>query len=277
MTPTLLIDTSYTIFFRYYATLRWYSLSHPEDKSEEGYEWIDNIVFREMFEKKYFEGFKQIISEYSILEKDIIFVRDCSRKDIWRKHFYEEYKSNRDEIYGSDSSKIFKGGPFFKFTYDTIIPNLISQFGCKQIKYNNLEADDIIYLLKTHITRLYPEKHIIIVASDHDLLQLIDSKTTIIDLKNKIINKKSCGNPLIDLELKILCGDKSDNIAGCFDKCGTKTGMKLCQDRLLLKKKFKQNQGSLDIYARNKILIDFNCIPVKLVELCNNTIKSLNI
>ena len=60
-------------------------------------------------------------------------------------------------------------------------------------------------------------------------------------LKNKIINEKSCGDPKKDLEIKIICGDKSDNIPGCFKRCGVKTAMKCIENRDELTKKFKKD------------------------------------
>ena len=63
--------------------------------------------------------------------------------------------------------------------------------------------------------------------------------------------------------MKILCGDKSDNIPQCFSKCGEKTALKLIQNPELLKEKltdpiiYKQ-------YQNNKLLIDFSMIPTDL-------------
>ena len=58
----------------------------------------------------------------------------------------------------------------------------------------------------------YKETLIYIITNDHDYLQLINANTTIINLKNKKLNDKSCGNPKHDLLLKIICGDPADNI-----------------------------------------------------------------
>ena len=63
MSTYLLVDTSYTLFYRYYATMRWYNFAHPEDKFDDDYDWIDNQIFKNMFEKKYYEGFSKIIKQ----------------------------------------------------------------------------------------------------------------------------------------------------------------------------------------------------------------------
>ena len=277
MAPYLLIDTSYTIFFRYYATKRWYNFSHPEDKFEEDYEWFNNEIFKNMFEKQFYDSFTKIIKKYNVPEKNIVFIRDCPRNEIWINKFSNIYKANRDELYGSDNKIVFKGGPFFKYTYNTIIPDIVSKKGSKVIKHDNMEADDIIALTKNYLRNKYPDEKIIIVASDCDLLQLLDDNTDIINLKNQLLNKKSTGNPKMDLEIKILCGDKSDNISSCFNKCGIKTATKLFNDKNLLAEKFKKNPDSLDKYALNKILIDFSNIPKELVNSCSVLIKEFNL
>ena len=42
--------------------------------------------------------------------------------------------------------------------------------------------------------------------------------------------------PMLDLKMKIIIGDNSDNIQGCFPKCGPKTAIKLIKDNELLEK-----------------------------------------
>ena len=268
----LLIDTSYTIFYRYYATLRWYNFAHRDDVYPDDYEWFDNEIFRNMFIKKYTQSFNKIIKKYKISPKNIIFIRDCKRNDIWRRLFYQDYKSNRENLNG----KIFKGGPFFNYVYNTIIINLVNNYGYKMLKHDNLEADDIIYLTKHYLRKLNTENKIIIISSDTDLLQLLDENTYIYNLQNKCINNK-CGNntPKDYLEIKIICGDNSDNIPGCFNKCGQKTALKLIKDKNLLLDKFRKNPDSLDKYTLNRILIDLNNIPSNLVLSCDEYIQSI--
>ena len=109
-------------------------------------------------------------------------------------------------------------------------------------------------------------KNIIIITNDYDLLQIIDDTTILINLKEKILNEKSDGSPEIDLSLKIICGDKSDNIPSCFKKCGKKTALKLIKDNNLLLNKLRENPQSLNRYAINKMIIDLCNIPLELKE-----------
>ena len=133
-----------------------------------------------MYIKKFYDSFSKIMKKYNILEKNIIFIRDCPRLTIWRLKYFKDYKANREDAYGKNAKQVFKGGPFFQYTYDTIIPDLMKSNSCKTIKSDFLEADDIIAITKKYLLRKNPDSKIIIVTSDSDLLQLIDDNTTLI-------------------------------------------------------------------------------------------------
>ena len=57
--PIILVDTSYTSFYRFFATVRWYSFSHPEEytkvKLDNKYDWVTNQIFMEKYEKMYLD------------------------------------------------------------------------------------------------------------------------------------------------------------------------------------------------------------------------------
>ena len=126
---------------------------------------------------------------------------------------------------------------------------------------------------------------IIIIANDNDYLQLVDPHLKIIDFKNKIISDKvlDINNPKYGLTIKILLGDRSDNIPACYIlsevfriynpskskarnkylKCTKKMACyyasnldKLSADIVKYPELFKDNQ-----YKINQSLIDFNYIP----------------
>jgi len=257
----LLIDTSYVIFFRYYATLRWYEYAYKDEKFDKDYDWSNNEIFLNKFKTKFFDTISKIIKKYNIKDEAIIFCRDCPRINIWRNKYYEDYKSDR---INQDNNNI---GKFFRIVYDEILPNLIKERNFKILNHDKLEGDDIIYLTKKHIQeKNLNYKNIIIITNDYDLLQIIDDTTILINLKEKILNEKSDGSPEIDLSLKIICGDKSDNIPSCFKKCGKKTALKLIKDNNLLLNKLRENPQSLNRYAINKMIIDLCNIPLELKE-----------
>jgi 5'-3' exonuclease len=264
MKTFLLVDTSYSVFYRFFATKRWYSFSNSEDKFPEDYNWFDNELFKKMYIKKYLSSFSDIIKKYTIDKENILFVKDCPRKDIWRNEFYKDYKSGR--------TKTNSIGNFFKDTY-----TLIKENSYKLIEYDKLEADDCIYLTKEYLRKTYPNSKIIVITSDEDLLQLIDNNTFLYNLKNKCLNSKSTGVPKLDLELKIICGDKSDNICPCFKRCGQKTATKLYNNKSLLLDKFKEFPDSLEKYSLNRMLIDLNNIPKEFIGPFNTYLLSFNL
>ena len=66
--------------------------------------------------------------------------------------------------------------------------------------------------------------------------------------------------------MKIILGDKSDNIKPVFDKCGVKTAEKYFSDFDLFKSKLEKNEEFLKRYNHNKKMIDFEEIPEKYRE-----------
>ena len=265
----LLIDTSYIIFYRYYAIQRWYYFAHRDDKFDKDYDWSNNKIFLDKFKNKFLDTICKIIKKYNIKNENIIFCRDCPRKNIWRNKYYDQYKLTRDN---EDNANI---GKFFKIAYNEILPELIKEKNFKMLNHDKLEGDDIIYLTKKHIQEKLEFDKIIIVANDYDLLQILDDNTILINLKEKILNEKSDGSPEIDLSLKIICGDKSDNIPSCFKNCGKKTALKLIENNSLLLNKFRENPESLNRYAINKMIIDLSNIPMELKDSFQQVLNNL--
>ena len=108
-----------------------------------------------------------------------------------------------------------------------------------------------------------------------DYLQLNAPNVDLYNLayKNIALKKSSTGNPKTDLEIKIIMGDKSDNIPSVFPKCGPKTALKCIEDPEFFKKKMDNNPEYYKQYELNKKLVDFNNIPQNLIEEFMETIK----
>ena len=272
MEPILLIDTSYISFYRFHATVFWYKKAHKDKEISSDYEWMQDQVFMDKFKSMYLKGIDKILKKQKldIPYTNFIFGLDCSRKDIWRRKLFPDYKKQRDYTG-------WKGRDVLKYAHTIFIDELSKKYGFNTIKINNLEADDVLAISKKYIREVLPNKKIIIITIDHDYFQLIDNNTTIINLQNKVLNNKSCGNPKKDLQIKILCGDPSDNIKGCFKRCGKKTAEKYCNNNTLLEKAFEKNEGSRDIYKLNQQLIDFDYIPNNLKQNTINLIKSFSL
>ena len=68
--PLILVDTSYTSFYRFFATIRWYSFAFAEEfkdlKTNNKYDWSKNQVFMEKYEKMYLDSIIKLIKKKSI-------------------------------------------------------------------------------------------------------------------------------------------------------------------------------------------------------------------
>lgn len=248
----LLVDNSYNAFYRINATMTWFKLSHPDINFNEDFCWEENEEFLNKLRKMYLSSLNKIIKKHNIVSKNIYFCMDCSRKDIWRMEIYNDYKKNR-------STNTNLGG-IFKYIYNSIIPELVKLEKIRLLSYSRAEADDVVAIIKNNYRSKFPEREIVIITSDHDYLQLLDDKTYIYTLQNKMLNTKSCGDPQRDLLIKIIMGDTSDNIPKIFSKCGYKTALKYSLDKDLLNKKLLDKECK-EKFLLNQRLIDFSYIP----------------
>jgi 5'-3' exonuclease len=254
----LLLDTSYVIFYRYYALLQWWKMAKKDEELGDPYQ---NIEFVEKFEKTFLDTINIIKKKLKIHKEEVcvIAAKDCPRTEIWRNKVFPEYKANRTQ------DDKFMGGPFFKKVYNE---NLLQKSGVNYIfKYPELEADDIVAIIKKYIHEKDNDAMVYIITNDQDYLQLFDEKTLIYNLKFKLLNssKKSYKNPEIDLFSKIILGDKSDNIPSLFTKCGPKTLEKYINNPNLFESDLDK-YNLKEKYLFNKKIIDFTEIPIYLVN-----------
>jgi 5'-3' exonuclease len=251
--PIILIDCSYYIFYRYFATIKWFKFKEI-DIDPENIE--NNDIFLEAIKKHFNNDIKKIIKKYKTIYNNIYFCLDCSRDNIWRNNLYTDYKSGRVTS-NQFNNKIFD---LFINKFNIDIP---------MISLNKLEADDVVAIIHKNIRKLNNTKDIIIITNDNDYIQLFDKNTTIINMNFKDItlrNKElSVDNYLI---FKILLGDKVDNIK----KIGkiNKNHIKEILNNNDLENWLKLN-NLYEQYEKNRELIDFNYIPIELInELLNN-------
>jgi len=258
--PTFIfIDGSYFCFYRYYALTNWWELSHPDEPLEDP---INNEKFVEKFKKTFVEVLQNIKKKLQIdnyINPIMIVGKDCRREDIWRNEIFPEYKANREY-------ETFMGGPFFKMAYED---NLFQKGGVKAvIKHPSLEADDCIALSVKHVVNKYPKSTVYIITSDGDYLQLKAENILIYNLSYKNIceSKKSMGDPKLDLWIKIMTGDKSDNIPSVFPKCGPKTAIKCYNDKEYFNQKMLEKPEYYKQFELNQKLVNFERIPQNLVD-----------
>jgi len=260
----ILVDTSYWIFYRYFAIIQWWGHSNSETPLTDPYE---NEEFVEKFIKTFSESLNTFKKKQKIHKKKttILAVRDCPRKTIWRNTLYSDYKGTRDKDDG------FMGGSFFKHIYQNDNKLLYEAGANSVLQFPNLEADDIIAITKNYIRKKYSEAQIYIIANDHDYLQLLDDNTEIVNFQNKFLKeaKKVFSEPQKNLFYKIVLGDKSDNIMPIFKKCGPKTCEKYYENNELFLEALKK-ENAYEKYELNKKLVDFRELPL---ELLNSFIK----
>jgi 5'-3' exonuclease len=250
----LFIDTSYFVFYRYYATLGWIRRS-KNDEEIDIHTLMDNPTFLNMFTKKFEQSILKIIKTHKIQQNHVFLVQDCYRDQIWRMQHYTNYKQNREERLKTFNPQIFK------HLYNHVLPSLQAKHGFRLLSHPRAEADDIIAVLHKHFRVSHPECNVFVVTNDNDLLQLLDDHTHIFNLARKdLADRLPCDRELFCLT-KILMGDKSDNIAPVFPKCGLKTALKLAQSPDMLKTKLDEKGVFRQRFETNSKLIDFNCIP----------------
>ena len=171
----MLIDSSYTNFYRFYATQTWYSKAYEEEMKEirkiDNYNWYENDIFLEKYNKLYFSGFDKIRKMYKVSTENMLFAFDCPRSEIWRNDFFQTYKSNRDD----EKNKRMNIGEIFRHTYSVIYPNLENVHNVKTIKSNRAEADDIIAVIKKNLREKYSDLKIVIVTNDYDYNSFSDN------------------------------------------------------------------------------------------------------
>lgn len=257
----ILLDTSYFIFYRYYALVGWWKLAQPDIELGNP---IENEIFVEKFKKTFIDKLKEIPNKLKIKNYKLIASLDCPRQNIWRNSLYEKYKENR--VYDDT----FMGGPFFELG-----KNILEQEKIPMLYHNKLEADDCNALTCKHILSQNPDVMIYIIANDMDYLQLASDNVKIINLQYKdlTMSKKWSGNAVLDLFCKIVIGDKSDNIPALFKNCGPKTAIKYFNDKELFHKKLV-SENAYEKYEKNKQLIDFNEIPE---NIASEFISNLNL
>jgi 5'-3' exonuclease len=273
----ILVDTSYWIFYRYFAILQWWK--HAKSEIYLNNNPYENPEFVEKFIKTFVESLQTFKKKQKLHKQrskpatpcTIIAARDCPRSEIWRNSLYNSYKETRDK----DDS--FNGGPFFKEVYKEN-NKLLFQAGVNHVlKFPNLEGDDIIAICKKIIRQKYPEALILILANDHDYCQLLDDYSEIINFQNKNLreSKKVFVEPDKNLFYKIVLGDKSDNILPVCKKCGPKTCEQYYLNKELFLEALQKETGAQEKYELNKKLIDFNEIPENLVNEFLEEYKSI--
>lgn len=270
----ILVDTSYTLFHRYYATLRWLSMASTEMYKEHindvEYNWQENKIFIEKFEKLYLESIIKLVGKRVYKDSNLIFCMDTPKEQVWRTELKCDYKGDR-----IDQSKKTNFMPTFKYAYNTVIPNLLKNDNIDAIRINKLEADDVIAIICKYMESK-PNIKIFLVSGDEDFLQLGRPNLYFINFKKKIPMELTAEDAAIALHKKILLGDKSDCIKSIFPpKFPLKLKKSLVDSIDEFNNYIKTNNELEKRYKENLVLINFDHIPEKYKSIIIDEFEKL--
>ena len=263
--PIIIIDTSYAIFFRFYAIRSYLNISKRDDVELT----VDNENFKNMYKRTFVDMIQKLCKKFKA--RKIVFALDCPREDIWRTDIMNDYKNRK----GADDFD----GRVFPLTINEIIPELkvtmetfkmfrkVCPIDVQCIRHKKCEADDLVYMYCRH---MHDEDNKIIITGDNDYLQLLDDYTDIYDLKMKSLRDKSLGSNEKDLLFKVLGGDPSDNIPSIMTKKRVKELLQtkeVCEifDLYKMNSKFKNNMN----------MVDMNCIPTHFIDEVKETYENI--
>lgn len=269
----ILIDTSYTSFYRFFATIRWYSFAFPEEfkifKLDNSYDWSKNDIFIKKYEKMYLESIIKLIKKKIFDNSNIIFCMDTPKEKLWRMGIQDNYKSGRCDLSLKHNYKTT-----FDYTYNFMIPNIIElNKNIYKLRVEEVEADDIIASICMHLNNKNPLQQIYIVSGDEDFLQLGRENLIFINYKKKkpfTLTKDQADKALKN---KIINGDPSDCIPGIFPKGKRLNKKEIIESEIKLNEFLEINIESKNQYIKNKLMIDFNNIPKKYIK---NIIRLFN-
>ena len=245
------VDSSYLIFHRFHATLSYWnrqSKDHMEDES-----LTDEFIL--MMKKKMYETINNLKREFK--NPKFLFALDCPKKKIWRNDLKNDYKANRTYKAGTGQAM-------------EIMINYIKQLYPENVvSIDSVEADDIIAI--SALVSNYPK--IVIISGDNDFCQLINSKVSLRKLeKTKTIVKEKPENCLL---IKIIMGDKSDNIPPIKYGIGSKRAEMYASNKDLLNELINSDENIKNQFNLNKKLIDFTQIPEDHKQTIMNDVSSL--
>lgn len=259
----ILIDSSYYVFHRYFATYRWFSFQNIDVSVDN---IVDNEVFITAFYKHINNDIKKICKKWNTNKDNIVFCVDCQRTEIWRNDIYNTYKATRTQK-NNFNKKIF-----------SIFNEYIDSLNFKYLSQDRLEGDDVIYLsqkmIKSHLElSKINDIDIIIITNDNDFLQLVDKRVHVYNMQFKELMKRGYNNPKIDLLFKAIYGDKSDNIPKIGSGITKEKALMLSNMQDNEREKYIKDCGYEEKYLLNMMLISFENIPKEYKEKFNTNVK----
>lgn len=274
-TPEIFVDLSYILYDSLFSAVKIYKEEFNPIMSVENpinfvlFEDFCNI-FKSRFNAKLWGGIR---SKYPLARaKDVVFCRDCSKKNIWRRDekYDPLYKQNR--IDSAKEELDYDLGAIFNYFYTYMLKDLEDQ-GVITISHYNCEADDIFFILtENKVKKLgLTKESSAAYANDGDWLHNIDYITKEFDSRGKE-REFPDGMSLKNWRLmKLILGDKKDNVmksvflqedgGNAPKRTGPKFAEKFFDNPELLIEAFENKILDREKFALNKILLLPSGIP----------------
>lgn len=267
--PVILVDGSYFVIHRLFATMKWYKFKNPgvNELSIDQEEFMTSVLKHTrdsiMKIKKKWAGVAT--GKTRLAKKDwenipVWFAMDSPITEVWRTSITTEYKGTREGLsYDFD--------PMYFVTLQEMLGKEIPL-----MKVKGLEADDVVAITHKQLREKGFTGLIVCITNDNDYLQLMDDNTRLHNLCDKDIAERSCGCPKKDLLIKVILGDKSDNIPAISSRIKPKRLKEL--QELSVEEMIEALQLNEEEKARmehNRRLVDFSYIPEELVKECLTT------
>lgn len=244
-----------------------------------------NLAFRykyanqKIFAEKYVSTVESLANSYEA--RKIVVLGDGG--STYRKNIYPDYKANRQELRDKQTEQEAKDFEAFLEEFNRAFELLAEKYSTYRFK--GVEADDIAAFLVKAYTQDF--EHIWLISSDKDWDLLINDTTSRFSyVTRKEITKDNWNehynyDPEMHISIKVLMGDKGDNIPG-VDGVGIKRAEILVKDygsaydiydELPINSKYKYIQN-LNKF-KDEILINYELMD--LITYCEEAIGKENI
>ena len=187
----------------------------------------------------------------------------------WRKNVYPDYKGQRE---GNRKESAIDFEKFFPVMeeYIELLKKILTNVYI--LRSPNIEADDFIAVLTK---RFGTFNEIVNISTDKDFYQLYryNGYKQYNPIQKKYIQVLK---PDLELHVKLLTGDSSDNIPQVRPKMGPKTAEKFFEKLDDLFEDEVHGEFSKEQYIINKKLIDFDMIPQEIQNKINELYDNYN-
>jgi 5'-3' exonuclease len=237
----MLIDTRNAIYRAIYANL-----------SDRNNQSIEDIVILFRFLSSYIHRFKP---------RNIHFIWDCPKAQVWRKRILPEYKEGRDLTHDGKHEQTRIDDSLERCT--TILAEMVPHINARSYAIEKQEADDLIYAFCKQMNA----SKIIIVSSDGDFKQIPHQYKNVSIFNPLAKDKQLFEHGMEDLdvvELKCFMGERADNISGYY-QIGPVRAKILVENLKKRSEFFKEND--IETYLRNRALIDLSLCPYLLKNM----------